>query len=152
MSDDCFHCVCSSVSLYGRVLSDMNKTIENAQIFLESGKYKPMTTTNRLGLFKVDGLCLLGETIRIVANGYSDAVGVPIAVNETHWSLPDVTLETYSECCFFRNLLVKKEKLQPRTNTHLKSFHSFFVREHISVPIHFHNIDTAFDRMKTSKV
>ena len=86
----------------------MNKTIDGANVFLKSSRYKPLTTTDTFGSFRVNSVCLMDEEVYIEADGFSSILLTPIAVNDTHWTLSKFQLETYGNVYILYFILVIK--------------------------------------------
>ena len=85
LSSDCEFCECSSISLIGRVMDNLNYPVEEAKIYLESSLYTPIGTTDEMGAFKVSGTCIMNETVHVMADGYADDHVELKELNATHW-------------------------------------------------------------------
>jgi len=107
---DCGACVCTSITLYGRVTNDVMEVVQNASIFLESMRYAPIATTGSLGRFSVNGVCIVSETIFIQAEGHAGQHVTPTEVNTTHWTISNVTLQKYSKDKYFSVIIFRSSR------------------------------------------
>ena len=107
---DCGACVCTSITLYGRVTNDVMEVVQNASIFLESMRYAPIATTGSLGRFRVNGVCIVSETIFIQSEGHAGQHVTPTEVNTTHWTISNVTLQKYSKDKYFSVIIFRSRR------------------------------------------
>ena len=85
LSSNCEFCECSSISLIGRVIDNLNYPVEGAKIYLESSLYAPIGTTDEMGFFSVSGTCIINEAIHVMADGYANDHVELKELNATHW-------------------------------------------------------------------
>ena len=94
MDANCTLCVCSSVSLFGRVKDNAKSVVQDAAIYLDSRPYDPISRTNDLGFFNVSMVCMMNEKILIVKDGYESITITPDEVNSTHWTINETLIKT----------------------------------------------------------
>ena len=87
MDANCSLCVCSSITLFGRVKDNVKSVVQNAEIYLDSRPYDPISSTNELGFFNVSQVCMMNEKILVVKEGYESVSFTPSEVNSTHWTI-----------------------------------------------------------------
>ena len=85
LSSNCEFCKCSSISLIGRVMDNLNYPVEGAKIYLESSLYKPVGITDEMGFFNVSGTCIMNETVHVMEDGYAGDHVELKELNATHW-------------------------------------------------------------------
>ena len=93
LHEDCSVCMCPSVTLHSQVMSDVNATIRGARISLESSPYKQLVTSDEMGNFQIDNVCLMNEVIIIEAHGCAHVKLTPVSDSDGHWTLPHFKLE-----------------------------------------------------------
>ena len=103
MDANCSLCVCSSVSLYGRVKDNVKSVVQDAAIYLDSRPYDPISRTNELGFFNVSNVCIMNEMILVVKEGYESISITPNEVSSTHWTINGTLIKT-------GKLIVKSQK------------------------------------------
>lgn len=95
VSSKCDSCECSSVTLFGKIMNSLNQTVKDAEVFLESRRYIPISTTNDLGLFQAQGLCMMNEVLFVHAKDCENKYFTAIELNSTHWTLKEDRLNKY---------------------------------------------------------
>jgi len=102
LSHDCQICECSSATLFGQITDDSGLPVEKADIYLESRRYKAIASSGEMGLFSINGICLMNEKIYITAKLHESKLQIPSQVNFTHWTI-DGTIEKYIPAVFAVN-------------------------------------------------
>jgi len=99
LSQDCQTCLCSSVSLYGQITDETGIPVKEADVYLESRRYKAIAHSGENGYFNVSGVCLMNEKVFVEATLHESKLQQPSNVNSTHWTI-NGTIESYIQAVF----------------------------------------------------